>query len=407
MSATDSDGLTADMSSLLEEVAQRAADDAGLTGEPFAESALLGSFLTDALACATGRRRLDPAELAGCRDCGGRAARVGAASRAVVDLYLSSAWRLWRDGPAVGDPDQPREAALWLLRAADDAVAAMIEGYQEAVAGMVRLEESTRYQIVEALLAGGSAAREAATRAGTLGIHLAGPMVVLAAERRDGFGQNAAASLPPRIERALRGRFSDAVALVMMWDDRLLTIAAAPDRAAADGVVGAVDKALRDVLGAPRDPDGEQVWRVAVSAARAGPAAVRTGYLEAVDVLDLARRVGLDQEVVHGDELAVYRVLLRDREAAWELVESTLSGLLTARHRGEDLLRTVQVYFDTGANATATARQLHLSVRAVTYRLQRVAELTGHDPTDLRERLTLSTAVVVAGLLGWPPPPTE
>jgi DNA-binding PucR family transcriptional regulator len=41
-------------------------------------------------------------------------------------------------------------------------------------------------------------------------------------------------------------------------------------------------------------------------------------------------------------------------------------------------------------------------VRAVTYRLARVKELTGRDPADPAQELALHVAVVGARLLDWP-----
>jgi DNA-binding PucR family transcriptional regulator len=52
--------------------------------------------------------------------------------------------------------------------------------------------------------------------------------------------------------------------------------------------------------------------------------------------------------------------------------------------------------------ATTTGTRLHLSVRAVTYRLDRVRRLTGFDPLDPAHRFTLQAAVLGARLLGWP-----
>jgi hypothetical protein len=45
---------------------------------------------------------------------------------------------------------------------------------------------------------------------------------------------------------------------------------------------------------------------------------------------------------------------------------------------------------------------MHLSVRAVTYRFDRIRTLTGFDPLSPTHRLTLETAVLGALLLGWP-----
>jgi DNA-binding PucR family transcriptional regulator len=52
--------------------------------------------------------------------------------------------------------------------------------------------------------------------------------------------------------------------------------------------------------------------------------------------------------------------------------------------------------------AAEAARRLRLSVRAVTYRLERIHKLTGTDPADPVHRYTLQTAVIGARLLGWP-----
>ena len=65
-----------------------------------------------------------------------------------------------------------------------------------------------------------------------------------------------------------------------------------------------------------------------------------------------------------------------------ELMDAVLAPLATARGGAEPLLVTLEAYFASGGNASLSARSLHLSVRALTYRLQRIAELTGRDPAD-------------------------
>jgi DNA-binding PucR family transcriptional regulator len=82
-----------------------------------------------------------------------------------------------------------------------------------------------------------------------------------------------------------------------------------------------------------------------------------------------------------------------------------LDPLTRARDGAEPLLHTLDVYFASGAVAAEAARRLHLSVRAVTYRLARVRTLTDHDPDEPAQRYTLQTAVLGARLLGWPAEP--
>jgi DNA-binding PucR family transcriptional regulator len=69
------------------------------------------------------------------------------------------------------------------------------------------------------------------------------------------------------------------------------------------------------------------------------------------------------------------------------------------------LLATLQEYYACGGVAAEAARRLHLSVRAVTYRLARVRELTGRDPADPEEGLALRVAVIGARMLDWPAVP--
>jgi len=84
-----------------------------------------------------------------------------------------------------------------------------------------------------------------------------------------------------------------------------------------------------------------------------------------------------------------------------------LTPLTQARGGAEPLLATLEAYFSTGRVAASAARQLHLSVRAVTYRLARVAQLTGKDPSDPVDALALHVAVIGARLLDWPATPIE
>ena len=93
-------------------------------------------------------------------------------------------------------------------------------------------------------------------------------------------------------------------------------------------------------------------------------------------------------------------------EAAAQAQDVDVEGV-AARGGARPLLETLDAYYATGGVSTATAARLHLSVRAVTYRLQRVRELLGTDPTDPAQRFTLHAAVLAARLLRWPEVPLE
>lgn len=373
----------------VEAVAAGAARDAGGL-----DAALLGEFLPIVVEVSVSGRRLRRAELAGCRERGSEAAAAGVALRALIDLYLSAAWRLWRELPAVNDgtAEQVRVAGLAVLRAADDGVAAVASGYQVARNDLARRQESTRREVFDALLAGGGEALAVLGRTAELGVDIAAPHAAFVVE--GDFETMAAVALPGRLERALQGRYGDDGVLIAVKARRLVCIVAAPDTEA----VAWVSQQLQSVL----DDHGLTGWRAAVGRAGTGPDGVRSSYDQALEALDLADRLGMPGPVVGSDELVIYRVLLRDREALDELIRVRLGPLLSARGSAPALLETLDAYFATGGNTTETARRLHLSVRAVTYRLARVQSLLGADPKDPAERYALQSAVLGARVVGWP-----
>jgi DNA-binding PucR family transcriptional regulator len=94
-----------------------------------------------------------------------------------------------------------------------------------------------------------------------------------------------------------------------------------------------------------------------------------------------------------------------DQPAIVDLVSSVLTPLLQARGGAQPLLDTLDAYFGTGAVATESAKRLHVSVRTVTYRLDRIRTLTGYDAVAPRHRFTLQAAVLGAKALNWPTQP--
>ncbi|MCL9761360.1 helix-turn-helix domain-containing protein [Frankia sp. AiPa1] len=453
---------------------------------------LLGDYLTVLAGAADSGRRLTRAELEQFRALGQVAAESGAPLRALVDLYLSATWRVWPSLPAVRAADRaardvgagpgrepgagpshetgpPREtgpgrvaaavsrtraAASAVLRASDDAVAAVCEGYEAARTARARSEEALRRELVDDLLTGSSAVGQLLERAAAFGLRLEAPhtVLVVAGNRRflDGRALTRAAEALVR-EHSLTGP------LVATRDGLLVCVVPAHSELArgpgptepggrrsgpsAERAVAGDPGARRPVRPAGRrraDAAGSSgpglgfsplptfasppeaatavaalagrlrtepglVWRMGTSRARSGVAGVRIGFEEARSAAELAGRLGLAGTVVHIDDLIIYKVLLRDREALAELVDAVLTPLRAARGGAGPLLDTLDAYFSTGGVALAAARRLHLSVRALTYRLDRIHSLTRHNPTSPTDRYVLQTAVLGARLIGWDP----
>jgi sugar diacid utilization regulator len=365
---------------------------------------LLGEYLPLLADAAIKGRRPEPWELAAVRELGRRAAAQGVGARRAVDLYLSAAWRLWRQLPVVersSDPEKVRAAAEAVLRVLDDAVGVLVDGHQVERREMIRREEAVRAEFVDDLLRGDADVSRMVERAELFGIDLGKPhhVALVAPRDPDGAVDRAATAL----ERAVVDRFGDREVLVATKDGRVVVLvpsAATPAGAAARGAD--VGELLQQDLQRLRIAGR---WRVAAGRPFPGVWGVPRSYEEAREALVLADRLSSGDDVVHPRDLLVYRVLGRDQAAIVDLVREVLAPLETVRGGAQALLETLQGYFDAGDVATEAARRLHVSVRTVTYRLARVAQLTGYRVSRPDERFSLQAAVLGARLLEWPDRP--
>src|SRR5688500_14261104 len=169
----------------LADVAASAATDARAPAE------LLGEYLSLLADAAINGRRPDAWELDAVRELGRRAAAQGVGARGAVDLYLSAAWRLWRQLPVVvrsSDTETVRRAAEAVLRVLDDAIGVLVDGHQAERRDMIRSEEAQRAEFVDDLLRGDADVSRLVERAEPFGIDLGKPHLVALLAPRDGDG---------------------------------------------------------------------------------------------------------------------------------------------------------------------------------------------------------------------------
>ncbi|WP_221348463.1 PucR family transcriptional regulator [Streptomyces beigongshangae] len=346
-----------------------------MAGRDIPEEYLDGYARILADASATGRR-LTRDELDSRRALGERAAEAGFGLRALVGAHLTAARVHW-----------PTTAGENTLAAVEQAVDAFAEGYERAQLLAVRQEEAARREFIDDLLHGRSDLGLLAERAERFGLRLSHAHAVAVA--RGGTGYDEGDAVPREVERALFARFGDRSILVTTKDGRLVCIAPGDQ----DDVLSFFAKQAYAAT------DGGQV---AIGRSQPGPGGVVQSYEEALNALALAERLEFDTPVLRSADLLVYPVLTRDRQAMADLVVSALGPLRAARGGAGPLLDTLTVYFDAGCVAAEAARRLSLSVRALTYRLERIHKLTGANPADPVHRYTLQTAVIGARLLDWP-----
>ncbi|MFF3205410.1 PucR family transcriptional regulator [Streptomyces sp. NPDC002962] len=343
--------------------------------EPFLDG--FDRILADA--APTGRR-LTRDEIESRRALGAQAAEAGRGWRGLVRAHLA-AGREAR--PRGADPDS-------VLAVVEQAVDAFADGYERAQRLVVRKEEAARREFIDDLLHGRGPAGRLAARAERFGLRLSRAHAVAVAEGPDKYDETD--PVPRQVADELFGRFENRHILFTTKDGRMVCIAPADQ-----------DEVLTHFARHARATAGRA--RVAIGRSRPGPVGIGHSYEEALNALDVAQRMDLDEPLLRAADLLVFPVLARDRQALVDLVQSALGPLEQARGGAQPLLDTLIAYFDSGCVAAATARRLSLSVRALTYRLARIHGLTGTDPTDPAHRYTLQTAVIGARLLDWPSRP--
>ncbi|MFF0228643.1 PucR family transcriptional regulator [Streptomyces sp. NPDC004629] len=353
----------------------RPASAAEATTETFLDG--FQEILADA--AVTGRR-LTRDEIESRRHLGARAAEAGHGWRTLVRAHLA-AGRAGR--PAGADADS-------VLAVVEQAVDAFADGYERAQRHVVRREEAARREFIDDLLHGRGDPGQLASRCERFGLRLSRTHSVAVAGGPEGYDESD--PVPRQVADELFARFENRRILFTTKDGRMVCIA-------------------------PGDQDDVLTWfgklvharversRVAVGRSRPGAVGIGHSYEEALNALDVAERMGFDDPLLRAADLLVFPVLARDRPALVDLVRHTLGPLEQARGGAQPLIETLTAYFDSGCVATVAARELSLSVRALTYRLARIHALTGTDPTAPGDRYTLQTAVIGARLLSWPTRP--
>ncbi len=336
--------------------------------------------------CAGLLRHDDPVtRQAHARELGARAADTPVGLDELVMTFMRCAQRVWGQSP---DPHRPgaRPDPAVLLNTLRSTLEASFAGYRDRARTVLTRSDADRAAFVNDLLTGDTDPGELSQRAHRYGIRLGGDHAVLVANVA-GLSSHAARA----IDESLAARFGSGNTLTTLRDGQLVCVSTGGLR----GLPAELARHLLAALGPGR-------WQIAVGRDHPGVHGLATSLDEARGTLDLAAKLGFTAPVLHAADLLVFPVLLRDREAITDLVSTVLGPLRTARGGAQPYLDTLSVLFDNQENYTATARHLHLSVRAVTYRLDRIRAMTGYHPSEPTQRFTLHTAVLGARLLGWP-----
>jgi sugar diacid utilization regulator len=133
---------------------------------------------------------------------------------------------------------------------------------------------------------------------------------------------------------------------------------------------------------------------IGLSSFHADPADAGRALQEAELVLDVVRRSGtpIAEDIGSGTYRLLLRVLASHPEEVASFYEDTIAPLVAYDAQyGTDLVGTLEAWFEHDCSASATAAAIFAHRHTVSYRLERVRELTGLNPgaSEDRERLGL------------------
>lgn len=170
-----------------------------------------------------------------------------------------------------------------------------------------------------------------------------------------------------------------------------------------DALIGIQGDRIVAVLGA--DPRPEPVATALAQHFEPGPVVVGPSVREIAEACRSARAAMAGILAVAAWAKAPRPVLAEDL-----LPERMLNGDLLARHSlvndiyrplvaaGTPLVLTLDEYISQGRSLEGAARELFVHPNTVRYRLRRISQVVGWDPTDAREGYVLQTALAVGRL---------
>lgn len=281
-------------------------------------------------------------------------------------------------------PAQDRDSVrILVLRFGRDIGFAAAQVYARAAEARGAWDARLESVAVDAMLH--DSPQDAETRAGTAGWHGTGPAVGIAA--RTALDALAVSHL----RRQCRVLAEDC--LVSVRGDSVLVVLGGP-RSATDAA--RTDLSLEAHLDQAAMALGAELGQTAVvGPVVAGVAAAGVSLRSAMAGLRALPGWPEAKCPLRADELLPERLLSGDPLAPAQLLALVHAPL---REMGEPFEETVAAYLSHGRSLEATARALFVHANTVRYRLGRVTEQVGWDPTDPRDGLLLHVAIIVGRL---------
>lgn len=276
--------------------------------------------------------------------------------------------------------DDP-ELHLAFLNYSRDVAFAAADVYAQAAEARGQWDERLEALVVDSVV-NGESTHELPSRLAALGWSTTGPLYAVVA----------ASSGLPDLELLRRtARAAGAEILTGVQTDRLVMILgqSTPENVGEHPHPFSIKAVVREL--APMCADGPIVIgppAATVIEASTSARAAQAGYRAAAG-WKLAPRPVL------ADDLLPERALAGDPLARVTLIQKAYVPL---SRQSTDLLGTLRSYLDSGRSLEGTARDLFVHPNTVRYRLRRITDVLGWDPTDPRDALILQMALILGSI---------
>ena len=123
---------------------------------------------------------------------------------------------------------------------------------------------------------------------------------------------------------------------------------------------------------------------------------ITSAYQEAKIAMEVGRIFYVEKEVLAYQELGIGRLIHQLPESLCEMFLKEVFDEQEENIFDEEILSTVNQFFENNLNISETARQLYVHRNTLVHRLERIQKLTGLDVRMFEDALTLKIALMVS-----------
>ena len=120
-----------------------------------------------------------------------------------------------------------------------------------------------------------------------------------------------------------------------------------------------------------------------------GVVQAQLSFHQALSGFEAVSLVTARDRLLSSESLIAARVIAGDAHAVGEVIDTLATGLKS------DVVETLATYLEQEPTIEGCARAMYVHVNTIRYRLRRVVEVTGYDPTEPSDALTLRLALMI------------